>query len=177
MFIRTSARSTNRKTKCFVSGWFLGKIEKNTITIPIIDQRSNVIYTIILMPNLICNLEWTLGICVGPSPISSFWVLALVQYISTFGNLWIWGDFKNVGSSPIYTSVGPRTDPRKSYHYKLTMEWKHFWNTGDFTWFFFIAYVCMTSRISSKLHISSPQIRTKRSKTIQIRSLSMCFKS
>ena len=84
---------------------------KNTITIPIFDQRSN-IYAILLMPNLIFNLEWTLGICVGPSPITSFWVLALVRYISTFGNLGIWWDFKNVGSSPIYTSVGPSTDPR-----------------------------------------------------------------
>ena len=93
---------------------------KNTITIPIFDQRSSIVYAILLMPNLIFNLEWTLGICVGPSPISSFWVLALVRYISTFGNLGIWWDFKNVGSSPIYTSVGPRTDPHIG---SLTNSW------------------------------------------------------
>ena len=113
MFIRTSARSTNRKNKMFCIWVVSWKDWKNTITIPIFDQRSSIVYAILLMPNLIFNLEWTLRICVGPSPISSFWVLALVRYISTFGNLGIWWDFKNVGSSPIYTSVGPRTDPRK----------------------------------------------------------------
>ena len=100
-----------KKNKMFCIWVVSWKDWKNTITIPIFDQRSSIVYAIHLMPNLIFNLEWTLGICVGPSPITSFWVLALVRYISTFGNLGIWWDFKNVGSSPIYTSVGPRTDP------------------------------------------------------------------
>ena len=122
MFLRTSPRSTNWKTKCFASRWFLGKIEEIWEQYPFLIRGQD--YAILLMPDLILNLEWTLGISVGSSPISLFWVLALVRYISKFGDLGIWGDFKNVGSSPIYSSVGSRTDPR-------TICWKRITNNQE----------------------------------------------
>ena len=123
MFLRTSPRSTNWKTKCFASRWFLGKIEEIWEQYPFLIRGQD--YAILLMPDLILNLEWTLGISVGSSPISLFWVLALVRYISKFGDLGIWGDFKNVGSSPIYSSVGSRTDPH--FFFPASEALKIFW--------------------------------------------------
>ena len=47
-------------------GGFLEKLKKYPFLIRGQD------YALFLMPNLILNLEWSLGNSVGPSPISSF---------------------------------------------------------------------------------------------------------